>query len=379
MIASSSTRRVCPIPARTVLARAAVGTIGRSDHGATVARTPPSLVRRQRARPAVAPPGRRRLGDPGQRGHAAADAGRPGAAGVRRRGWTAGRRPPTWPPTRPARRSGCGAGSATRAGRCGCTSARPRSSSGTAAWCPTDLDAAARAARRRRPTPPGRWPRSRTGSASRSSTPTSAGSSPGRWPGGRRRAHDHGPPTSSRPRPCCRHEPARAARASAAFMELGAMVCVARTPRCTICPLVETVCAWRAAGRPRAGRTRAAARRATPAPTARSAACCWRCCATRPTPVPAATAGRGLARPTSSATAPCAGLLDDGLVDAAARRHLRPPSRLAAGRQHTNGRAARRLRAGPVRSCVAALLGGFGRTEVGRHRVGHRRPASRRR
>ncbi|HEX6967228.1 MAG TPA: A/G-specific adenine glycosylase [Micromonosporaceae bacterium] len=44
-------------------------------------------------------------------------------------------------------------------------------------------------------------------------------------------------------------EPARAARASAAFMELGALVCTARTPRCAACPLV-TVCAWRAAGRP---------------------------------------------------------------------------------------------------------------------------------
>jgi A/G-specific adenine glycosylase len=43
--------------------------------------------------------------------------------------------------------------------------------------------------------------------------------------------------------------PAVAARASAAFMELGALVCVARTPRCGRCPL-ERVCAWRAAGMP---------------------------------------------------------------------------------------------------------------------------------
>ena len=39
----------------------------------------------------------------------------------------------------------------------------------------------------------------------------------------------------------------RAARASIAFMELGALVCVARSPRCADCPLVAR-CAWRAAG-----------------------------------------------------------------------------------------------------------------------------------
>jgi A/G-specific adenine glycosylase len=44
-------------------------------------------------------------------------------------------------------------------------------------------------------------------------------------------------------------EPARAARASAAFMELGAVVCTARSPRCTDCPVVG-ICGWRAEGRP---------------------------------------------------------------------------------------------------------------------------------
>ncbi len=43
--------------------------------------------------------------------------------------------------------------------------------------------------------------------------------------------------------------PARAARASAALMELGALVCTARTPRCVACPLSGT-CAWRRAGHP---------------------------------------------------------------------------------------------------------------------------------
>ncbi|WP_250031484.1 A/G-specific adenine glycosylase [Paractinoplanes maris] len=44
-------------------------------------------------------------------------------------------------------------------------------------------------------------------------------------------------------------EPARAARASIAFMELGALVCVARSPRCPECPF-EDVCAWRRNGSP---------------------------------------------------------------------------------------------------------------------------------
>ena len=36
---------------------------------------------------------------------------------------------------------------------------------------------------------------------------------------------------------------------NAAMMELGAVVCVARTPRCDVCPLAD-VCAWRGAGFP---------------------------------------------------------------------------------------------------------------------------------
>ncbi|WP_432843549.1 A/G-specific adenine glycosylase [Dactylosporangium sp. CA-092794] len=40
-----------------------------------------------------------------------------------------------------------------------------------------------------------------------------------------------------------------AARASIAFMELGAVVCTARAPRCEECPLTG-VCAWRLAGSP---------------------------------------------------------------------------------------------------------------------------------
>ena len=44
-------------------------------------------------------------------------------------------------------------------------------------------------------------------------------------------------------------DPARAARFGVASMELGALVCTARTPRCADCPVVAS-CAWRAAGSP---------------------------------------------------------------------------------------------------------------------------------
>ncbi|MDT4936724.1 MAG: A/G-specific adenine glycosylase [Pseudonocardiales bacterium] len=44
-------------------------------------------------------------------------------------------------------------------------------------------------------------------------------------------------------------DPRAAARTSIALMELGALVCTARTPNCTACPL-ESACAWLTAGRP---------------------------------------------------------------------------------------------------------------------------------
>ena len=44
-------------------------------------------------------------------------------------------------------------------------------------------------------------------------------------------------------------DPEAAATASIAFMELGALVCTARAPRCQACP-VRDRCAWLAAGRP---------------------------------------------------------------------------------------------------------------------------------
>jgi A/G-specific adenine glycosylase len=44
-------------------------------------------------------------------------------------------------------------------------------------------------------------------------------------------------------------DPPQAARFGVALMELGALVCTARNPRCDGCPLAAT-CAWRLAGRP---------------------------------------------------------------------------------------------------------------------------------
>ncbi|MDG6100998.1 A/G-specific adenine glycosylase [Dactylosporangium aurantiacum] len=44
-------------------------------------------------------------------------------------------------------------------------------------------------------------------------------------------------------------DPEEAARASVAFMELGAVICTARAPRCEECP-VRSICAWRRSGAP---------------------------------------------------------------------------------------------------------------------------------
>lgn len=64
---------------------------------------------------------------------------------------------------------------------------------------------------------------------------------------------DAGPPSTGRDlaamTPLLPSEPAVAARFAVAVMELGALVCTARTPRCVACPLV-TECAWRRAGSP---------------------------------------------------------------------------------------------------------------------------------
>jgi A/G-specific adenine glycosylase len=64
---------------------------------------------------------------------------------------------------------------------------------------------------------------------------------------------DAGPPSTTRDLAAVEvllpAEPARAARFGVAAMELGALVCVARSPRCGACP-VRATCAWRVAGCP---------------------------------------------------------------------------------------------------------------------------------
>ncbi len=64
---------------------------------------------------------------------------------------------------------------------------------------------------------------------------------------------DAGPPSASRDQAAVAallpDQPHESARFSVAVMELGALVCVARTPRCAQCPLLDS-CAWRAAGSP---------------------------------------------------------------------------------------------------------------------------------
>ena len=99
------------------------------------------LVRGCRAAAAVARGRRVAVGRARERVHAAADAGRagrPAVGGVDRAVADARRRSP---PSRRRRRCARGTGSATRAVRSGCTGRRSRSSSGTAARCPRDLDA----------------------------------------------------------------------------------------------------------------------------------------------------------------------------------------------------------------------------------------------
>ena len=118
-------------------------------------------------------------------------------------------------------------------------------------------------------------------------------------------------------------DPARAARFSVAAMELGALVCVAGTPRCGACP-VRDRCAWRLAGSPAARRAAAAGaevRRHRPAGAGAAAR------------RPARGARPGRPRPSSTppGTTPSSArrcldsLLTDGLVEQTADGLFTPP------------------------------------------------------
>ena len=160
---------------------------------------------------------------------------------------------------RPGRRAGRGgdprrgAGSATRAGRCGCTRPRPAIVERHGGEVPADAGRAARAARASARTRPGRWPRSPTASGTRWSTPTCAGWSPGRCSGQAEPARRRPPRDLVAVEALLPADPARAARASVALMELGALVCTARAPPVRRLPVAAPSCAWRR-GRP-PGRT----------------------------------------------------------------------------------------------------------------------------
>ena len=206
-------------------------------------------------------------------------------AGLDGPGWPAGRRRPRWPPTRPARRSGCGAGSATRAGRCGCTRAAQAIVDRHGGEVPADVDdllalpgvgaytARAVAALRA------------TGSATRSSTPTYGGWSPGRSrPGGcRRRRRRPGP---GRDRGAAAGRPgARGAGSASRSWSWARWSARPGTPRCA-----PARCATAAPGGGRPAAVRRAARRGRSVRGHRPAGArrCWTCCGTRTAPVPAA-------------------------------------------------------------------------------------------
>ena len=147
----------------------------------------------------------------------------------------------------PARQCGCGASSATRGGRCGCTNALSCSPSDSEVRCrPTSMRclrcpaSALHGPRGRRvrlspASPGGRHQRAPRGRASDSGS-------------GRSRPGGAGP-RAGRGRGVAAREAEPAARFSVALMELGALVCTARNPRCASCPLAAS-CAWRAAGSP---------------------------------------------------------------------------------------------------------------------------------
>ncbi len=108
-------------------------------------------------------------------------------------------------------------------------------------------------------------------------------------------------------------DPPVAARWSVAVMELGALVCTARTPRCADCPITRE-CAWRLAGKPALRRPAAQAARRTRAPTASAGAACSPSSATRPAPVEKA-ALDDVWDDTLQRERALAALIEDGLVD----------------------------------------------------------------
>jgi A/G-specific adenine glycosylase len=104
--------------------------------------------------------------------------------------------------------------------------------------------------------------------------------------------------------------PAQAAKASAALMELGAVVCTARSPECPRCP-VRADCAWHLAGRPAEAVRRPGQRYAGTDRQARGVLLAL--CRDNPGGVTATTLSAAWPDPAQTARA-LTGLLADGLV-----------------------------------------------------------------
>lgn len=130
--------------------------------------------------------------------------------------------------------------------------------------------------------------------------------------------------------------PWRAARASAAFMEIGALICTARAPRCAVCPVAGR-CQWRATGSPAA--TGPARRRQTYAGTDRQIRGRLLAILRDATdPVPTAALDAAWPDPARRAGA-LTSLLDDGLVVEIAAGHyaLGGTRRSASDQPQSNG------------------------------------------
>ena len=245
---------------------------GSPGHAVVAAARPgPGLVRRARARPALALPGHLGLGRPGQRGHAAADPGGPGRAGLP--GLAGALADPGGAGRRAAGRGGAGLGPA-RLPAPGAAAARGRDRGGGAARrrAADDVRRAASRCPASGSTPRRPWRRSRTAPGTPCWTPTCAGCWPGRSAAPSSRRPRSRRPSGPAPRRCVPDDPATAARWAVAVMELGALVCTARAPRLRPVPGAPTGArgGWRAARRTTG---RCGAPRPSPGPTGRCAGC----------------------------------------------------------------------------------------------------------
>ncbi|WP_382305329.1 A/G-specific adenine glycosylase [Herbiconiux sp. UC225_62] len=103
-----------------------------------------------------------------------------------------------------------------------------------------------------------------------------------------------------------------AARFNAGMMELGALVCTARSPKCEVCPLAN-VCSWRAAGYPDVEITRKPKQKKYEGSDRQARGAIIRVLRESRGPVPAARLGEAVTEPAQYSRA-LSGLLADGLL-----------------------------------------------------------------